>query len=78
MGRVPKFHSIHVQKSLFSNKDLVWTFRIHHGGQNKMNVQFAYVPYVYILEFLEGEWKDMGIPMECNVYKNFLNQPDVK
>ncbi len=43
-----------------------------------MNVQFSYVPYVYILEFLEGEWKDMGIPMECNVYKNFLNQPDVK
>jgi len=38
----------------------------------------SYVPYVYILEFLEGEWKDMGIPMECNIYKNFLNQPNVK
>jgi hypothetical protein len=58
MGRVPKFHSIHVEnptKSPFSNKDLVCRFEIHHGGQNKVTIQFAYVPYARILEFLEGE-----------------------
>jgi hypothetical protein len=58
--RVPKSHSIHVQnptKSLFSNKDLVWTSGIVHvhGGPNKVTIQFAYVPYVHISEFLEGE-----------------------
>jgi hypothetical protein len=81
MGRVPKFHSIHIQnptKSFFSNKDLVWTSRICHGGQNKMNIQFAYVPYAPISEFLEGEQGDMNTPMEWNVYKNFPSQMDVK
>ncbi len=74
MGRVPKSHSIHVQnptKSPFSNKDLVWTSRIRHGGQNKVTIQFAYVPYACISEFLEGERGDMNTPMEWNVYKNF-------
>jgi hypothetical protein len=61
MGRVPKSHSIHVQnptKSPFSNKDLVWTSGIHHGEQNKVTIQFAYVPYARISEFLEGERRD--------------------
>ncbi len=40
---------------LFSNKDLVRRFGIRHAGQNKMTIQFAYVPYVYISKFLEGE-----------------------
>ncbi len=53
-------------------------FRIQHGGKNKVNIQFAYVSYAYILEFLEGEWRDTNIPMEWNVYKNFPNQMDVK
>jgi len=69
MGRVPKSHSIHVQnptKSFFSNKDLVWTFGIHHGGQNKVGIQFFYVPYVCIPKFLEGEQGDMNTPMEWN------------
>jgi hypothetical protein len=39
-----------------------------------MKIQFAYVPYVHILEFLEVEQRDM----EWNVYKNFLSQIDVK
>jgi hypothetical protein len=52
--------------------------RIYHGGQNKVTIQFAYVPYVHILEFLEGEQGDMSTPMEWNVYKNFPNQMDVK
>jgi hypothetical protein len=43
-----------------------------------VNIQFAYVSYAYILEFLEGEWRDTNIPMEWNVYKNFPNQMDVK
>jgi len=81
MGRVPKFHSIHVEnptKSPFSNKDLVCRFEIHHGGQNKVTIQFAYVPYARILEFLEGEWRDMNIPVEWNVYKKIPNQTNVK
>jgi hypothetical protein len=80
MGKVPKSHSIHVQnptKSPFSNKDLVWTFEIHHGRQNKVTIQFAYVPYACILEFLEVEG-DTSTPMEQNVYKNFPSQTNVK
>jgi len=72
MGRVPKSYSIRVQnstKSPFSNKDLVWRSAIRYGGQNKVTIQFAYVPYVCISEFLEGEPKDMNTPMEWNVYK---------
>ncbi len=67
MGRVPKSHSIHVQnptKCSFSNKDLVWRFGICHGGQNKVTIQFAYVPYARILEFLEGECEH-PYGMEC-------------
>jgi hypothetical protein len=52
--------------------------RIHHGEQNKMNIQFAYVTYVRILELLEGERGDTGTPMEWNVYKNFPSQVDIK
>jgi hypothetical protein len=81
MEKVPKSHSIHVQKttkSIFSNTDLVRRFGIHHGGQIKVTIQFPYVPYVLILEFLEGEWRDMNTLVEWNVYKNFLSQMDVK
>ncbi len=71
----------HVQnptESPFSNKDLVWTSGIRHGGQNKVTIQFAYVPYARISEFLEGERRDTNTPVEWNVYKNFPNQMDVK
>jgi hypothetical protein len=81
MGKVPKSHSIHVQnltKSLFSNKDLVWRSGIRHGGQNKVTIQFAYVLYVRISEFSEGERGDTSTPMEWNVYKNFPSQTNVK
>ncbi len=81
MGRVPKSHSIHVQnptKSPFSNKDLVWTSRIRHGGQNKVTIQFAYVQYARISEFLEGERGDRRTPVEWSVYKNFPSQMNVK
>jgi hypothetical protein len=43
-----------------------------------MNIQFAYVTYVRILELLEGERGDTGTPMEWNVYKNFPSQVDIK
>ncbi len=43
-----------------------------------MNIQFAYVPYARILEFLEGEQWDTSTPMEWNAYKNFPSQMDVK
>jgi hypothetical protein len=81
MGSVPKSHSIHVQnptKSSFSNKDLVWTFGICHGGQNKVTIQFADVPYARISEFLEGERRDTSTLVEWNVYKNFPSQTNVK
>jgi len=81
MGRVPKSHFIHVQnptKSFFSNKDLVWRSELCHGGQNKVTIQFAYVPYVRISKFLEDERRDMSTPVEWDVYKNFPNQTDVK
>ncbi len=54
-------------KSPFSNKDLVWRFGLHHGGQNKVTIQFAYVPYARISEFLEGERGGYEHPcgMEC-------------
>jgi hypothetical protein len=81
MGRVPKFHFIHVQnptKSPFSNKDLVWTFRIRHRGQNKVTIQFAYVPYARISEFLKDEQGDTNTHVERNVYKNFSSQTHVK
>jgi hypothetical protein len=39
----------------FSNKDLVWRSKIRHGGQNKVTIQFAYVLYARISEFLEVE-----------------------
>jgi hypothetical protein len=81
MKRVPKSHSIHVQnptKSPFSNKDLVWRYGIRHGGQNKVTIQFAYVPYARILEFLEGERRDTSTLVEWNVYKKIPNQTDVK
>jgi hypothetical protein len=43
-----------------------------------MTIQFAYVPYARILEFLEGEQGDTNSLVEWNVYKNFLSQTDVK
>jgi hypothetical protein len=81
MGRVPKSHSIHVQnptKSPFLNKDLVWRSGICHGGQNKVTIQFVYVPYARISKFLEGECGDTSTCVEWNVYKNCPNQTNVK
>jgi hypothetical protein len=49
-----------------------------YGGQNKMTIQFAYVAYACILEFLEGERRDMNTHVEWNVYKKNSNQTNVK
>jgi hypothetical protein len=43
-----------------------------------MNIQFTYVPYVHIPEFLEGERGDTNTPMEWNVYKNCPSQTIIK
>jgi len=56
----------------------VWRSKIRHGRQNKVTIQFAYVPYARISEFLEGERGDMSTLVEWNVYKNFLGQMDAK
>jgi hypothetical protein len=74
MGRVPKSHSIHVQnptKSPFSNKNLVWTSGIRHGGQNKVTIQFAYVSYACISKFLEGERGDTSTLVDGMFTKTF-------
>jgi hypothetical protein len=50
MGRTPKFQAIEVQNPMkvpFSNKDLVWTNGVQHGGQNKI----AHVSYVCVSIF---------------------------
>jgi hypothetical protein len=43
-----------------------------------MTIQFAYVPYVCISEFLEGEQGDTSTHVEWNVYRNFPSQINVK
>jgi hypothetical protein len=50
---------------------LVWRFGICHGGQNKVTIQFAYVPHARISKFLEGEWRHTNTFVEWNVYKTF-------
>jgi hypothetical protein len=51
-SKVP-FHScLKPHQVPFSNKHLVWMFKIHHGGQNKVTIQFVNVPYAHISEFL--------------------------
>ncbi len=65
-SKVP-FHSFpKPTKSLFSNKDLVWTFGICHGGQNKVNIQFVYVHKLASQKSLKVN-KGYGHPheMEC-------------
>ncbi len=43
-----------------------------------MTIQFVYVPYAHISEFLEAKRGDINTPMEWNVYKYFPSQTDVK
>jgi hypothetical protein len=45
-------------------KILVWMFKIRHGGQNKVTIQFVYIPYIRISKFLEGEQRDMNTLVE--------------
>jgi hypothetical protein len=56
----------------------MWKSGICHGKQNKVTIQFAYVLYVCISKYLEGERRDRKTPVEWNVCKNFPNQIDVK
>jgi len=72
------FMSKTLPSPLFKTKYLVWMFKICHGGQNKVNIQFAYVSYVRVSEFLEGERGDTNTLVKWNVYKNFQSQMDVK
>ncbi len=56
----------------------MWRSKIRHGGQNKVTIQFAYVPYVRISEFLEVERGDMSTTVDWIIYKTFPSQTDVK
>jgi hypothetical protein len=57
---------------------LVWRSGIRHGRQNKVTIQFVYVPYARISKILECERGDTSTLVEWNVYKNFSSQMDVK
>jgi hypothetical protein len=73
MGWVPKSQLIQVQKSPikfpFSNVDLVWTFRVKHGGTNKMSIKIVYITHAHVCEFLEGEQGDAKTLVVCNMHK---------
>jgi hypothetical protein len=43
-----------------------------------VTIQFAYVPYARISEFLEGKQQDTSTHVEWNVYKKIPSQTDVK
>lgn len=43
-----------------------------------MSTEIAYIRYVHVLEFLEGERGNMNTLVEWNIYKNFPPQKDVK
>ncbi len=77
-SKVP-FHSCPKPHQVFFFKQrLSVASGIRHGGQNKVTIQFAYVPYARISEFLEGERRDTNTPVEWNVYKKFPSQMDVE
>ncbi len=75
-----KSQSIEVQnltKFQYSNTNLTWTIDVWHGGQNQVTTKIAYIPYVCVLDFLEGECGDLSTLMEWNMHKNLLTQKDV-
>ncbi len=57
--------------------DLVWVKGEHHGCSNKKYIDVAYIPYAYVQDILEGEWRDLCTTMEWNIHKNMLAQKDV-
>jgi hypothetical protein len=66
-SKVP-FHSFpKPYQILFFKQGLGVKDQVRHGRQNKMTIQFVYVPYARILEFLEGERGDMNTTVEWNV-----------
>jgi hypothetical protein len=63
--------------------DLMWNIGIWHGGQNKVSIEIAYIPYACVIEFLEGECGNMNTPMELNIHKNlppkeYVKHPTIK
>jgi hypothetical protein len=58
--------------------DLVWKHGFKHGGQNKVAIETAYIPHVFIFEFLQHERRDMQIAVEWDISKNLSLQQDVK
>jgi hypothetical protein len=69
----PKPHQVLVFKQGLGGRS-----KICHGRQNKVTIQFAYVPYACIFEFLEVKRGDTSTIMDSIVYKNFPSQTDVK
>ncbi len=56
-------------KIFFSNVDLVWNFKVKHGGTNKMSIMIAYIAHAHVCEFLEGKWNDVETQVEWNMHK---------
>ncbi len=81
MGYASKSQYIEIQnpkKSPFNNMNLVWKKNVWHGGGHIIEVEYAYIPHVEILEFLNSERSHENSPMEWNIYKQIPSQENVK
>jgi len=54
--------------------DLVWVKGEHHGGSNKKYIDVAYIPYAYVQDFLEGEWRELCTTMEWTSTRTCLHK----
>jgi len=80
MGHVSKCQSIEIQnprKSHF-NMDLAWKNDFWHGGAYIIEVECAYIPHAWVLEFLTIERSHENCLMEWNIYKRVSPQENVK
>jgi hypothetical protein len=58
--------------------DLVWKDGFRHGGQNKVAIETAYIPNVFVSKFLQGEQGDTQITMKWKISKNLSFQKKFK
>jgi len=81
MGHVSKSESIEIQNwrvSPFNNMDLVWKKNVWHGGAHIIEIESAYIPHAWVLEFLNNEQNHEDSWMEWNIYKHVSPQENVK
>ncbi len=80
MGHASKSQSIEVQNPRRSpfNMDLVWRKDVQHGRARIIEVECAYIPHAWVLEFLNGEQSHEDSLMEWNICKWVPPQKNVK